>query len=467
MTLTLILSDLHVAAGRNPDSGKFSPLDDFQADEILARFLAHYDEEEKGHLILNGDTFDLTQVIDLPTDPREIQQLIGQPQLDRDRRCYGLGHTPPELCWKLERVALGHPIFFSALGAWVQRGHHLHFVIGNHDVELRYPAVRQRLVELIAAAQPDLAPSAVQPHVHFHAWYFYQPDQHLYTEHGGQYEPLANTDGDKIPACYFNNRYLFNMLEIRTPEADNISPFSRYIAWLVSTDTLATLYILIRRLPAFLRARRRTHHRLPPADLPDPRFPPPVEEAMKKAAVEQHRRIQRLGYRTSLLTVLAILLNLVAHVSLLLTVGLAVSGHIAWAILSLAVWPLARLVSTSIITNRLHRSMVVENDFLQEAARHIAPFLAGHGVRTIVFGHTHQADLCRFEDSVQYFNTGTWIPLFSDDTRLDARNQAYLFVEVRDGRSRLLRWNDGARQPETPIIIDRNAASRRRKGCRS
>lgn len=458
MTLTLVLSDLHIASGRNQASGKWSPLEDFHADCAFACLLAHYQDAD-AHLVLNGDTFDLSQVVELPP-PDELPALIGSSQLDRDRHRYGLGHSPLEVCWKLTQIAIGHPRLFEALAAWVRRQHHVHLAIGNHDPELRHPAAQNHLIQLIAQADHDLTADEVQPYVHFHSWYFHQPAQRLYIEHGSQYDPLSYVDDGRLPACYFNNRYLFNLLETRTPEADNIIPFTRYLAWLLSTDTIPTAIILLRQLPDFLCARRRASHSLPAAGPPDPRLPQHVEDAIRQAAADQRRLVRRITRRTALLTIVAMLLNLTAQLSPLAAVAFALTARPVSTILALAIWPLSRAVSSSIINTRLHRSLILEVNLLENAARQLAPILADHQISTLAFGHTHQPDVASLPGDMGYFNTGTWIPLFCDDTRLERRDQAHFFLQVHDGQARLLRWDDVAGQPESPVIIDRLSSPR-------
>lgn len=455
MTLTLIVSDLHIAAGCDPQTGKFSPLDDFHADSIMARFLAYYHADGPGaHLVLNGDTFDMNQVLELPSK-EEITTVVGPGGLDRDRRWYGLRHSVPEARWKLSRIAQGHTVLFAALAEWIDRGNELHIVIGNHDPELRFPAVQEHLAQILAQARTGLDVNTVRRRLHFYDWYLLQPEQGLYIEHGGQYEPLAYMEGGKLPACYYNNRYIFNFLEARTPEADNIFPFSRYLAWLLSTDTLPTLAILLRQLPDYWRARRAADTVLPLPASPPLKLPAEIEQVICQSRNLQHRHFHRVAWRTTFFTLLAILLNLFSYLCPLFAILALLTHQIALALLMLLAWPLARLSSQSIITNYLHRSFISESNFLQEAAATFAPLLATQNIRTVVFGHTHQPDIAQLPGNVRYFNTGTWVPIFSEDTRLDDREQVYLFVEVRDGNARLLRWRDETGQPETPIIIDR------------
>ena len=82
---------------------------------------------------------------------------------------------------------------------------------GNHDVELYWSAVQERMGELIADAYAKWHmdytkgrfPRSALPyhehlpatlndthlaHLHFPAWFYYEPDL-LFVEHGNQYDP--------------------------------------------------------------------------------------------------------------------------------------------------------------------------------------------------------------------------------------------------------------------------------------
>jgi len=71
----LIISDLHLSEGQDPVSGRFSPREDFFFDREFARFLAHHARQAAHNpthggrpwrLVLNGDAFDLLQVVAKP-----------------------------------------------------------------------------------------------------------------------------------------------------------------------------------------------------------------------------------------------------------------------------------------------------------------------------------------------------------------------------------------------------------------
>jgi len=70
----LIVSDLHLSEGLNPETAKFSNLEDFLFDDAFARFLRYHEEAKEQPdfggrpwtLILNGDLLDFLQVVSLP-----------------------------------------------------------------------------------------------------------------------------------------------------------------------------------------------------------------------------------------------------------------------------------------------------------------------------------------------------------------------------------------------------------------
>jgi UDP-2,3-diacylglucosamine pyrophosphatase LpxH len=56
---------------------------------------------------------------------------------------------PDDACKKLETIVTRDQPFFDALGKFVNKGHRLTVLLGNHDVELGLPPVQQKFVELL------------------------------------------------------------------------------------------------------------------------------------------------------------------------------------------------------------------------------------------------------------------------------------------------------------------------------
>lgn len=102
---------------------------------------------------------------------------------------------------RLEDLLDLHSDVFNALRTSVRRGVRLHFLCGNHDVELARPAVAARLSALLSPADPT--------RVTVHPWLLHVPHV-LLAEHGHLHHPLhripevlrtavSGTDGLNLP----------------------------------------------------------------------------------------------------------------------------------------------------------------------------------------------------------------------------------------------------------------------------
>ncbi|MEK7546335.1 MAG: hypothetical protein AAB554_04655 [Patescibacteria group bacterium] len=132
-----IFSDFHLGQGRRPD-GSWHPMEDFRSDDEFARMLHHIDERHAADVVVelhgNGDVFDFMAV-----------------------PCKGKYRAVPTLEAALEKlatIAAGHPKFFEAMRAFLsdRPNAEIVFTIGNHDQDLAWPEVQERLREIIAPA---------------------------------------------------------------------------------------------------------------------------------------------------------------------------------------------------------------------------------------------------------------------------------------------------------------------------
>lgn len=355
----LVLSDLHLSEGVDPRSGKLSRNEDFFHDNAFASMLSYHldlgrrpDTADHYHrpwkLIINGDIFDFLQVTSLPAEGDELEAVKGKrtyAELTPNERRYGLGTSAPETAWKLDRIAAGHALFFSALG-WFLAAHpdnELILIKGNHDVELFWPAVQRRMRERIATAyaawrhraaggqRPDhplwytddfparLDPTDLRARIRFPPWFHHEPDL-LYVEHGNQYDPanafvdflkpILPENNDKpeerrrvaLPSGSLFVRYLFNQVEDVHPFADNMKPMTSYLRWAFTKEPLATLRLLItnrRQLPGVignLLEKRADPVRGQPELQESLERPTPMEdsdEEMVRGADEPHLPLSR------------------------------------------------------------------------------------------------------------------------------------------------------------------------------
>jgi UDP-2,3-diacylglucosamine pyrophosphatase LpxH len=171
----IVVSDFHLATGRDPRTGVVDREESFFHDEAFSRFLDDLirqaaTEQRRFRLLILGDLLDFLRVRAESADGAG-----GQPSA-QDRTTLA----------KLEWIAAGHPHVFEALGRFVAAGFLLDVVPGNHDIELLRPAVQARFVEIVArSGGGSRAASAIT----VHPWIFYVPGL-LYAEHGQQYHDV-------------------------------------------------------------------------------------------------------------------------------------------------------------------------------------------------------------------------------------------------------------------------------------
>ncbi|MFT4626710.1 MAG: UDP-2,3-diacylglucosamine pyrophosphatase LpxH [Myxococcota bacterium] len=150
----IVLSDVEMGAG--------DIYDDFPHPQFLARCIDRWGSARGAlDLVFNGDTFDLLKVSVDGAWPALVTEAVA--------------------LHKFERVVAAHGLVFEALGRFLDApGRTVHFVVGNHDPELLFPAVQRRLQERIGA-QVKVHPVGVT-----------FGDVHI--EHGSQTDPMFKFD---------------------------------------------------------------------------------------------------------------------------------------------------------------------------------------------------------------------------------------------------------------------------------
>ncbi|MCM2278262.1 MAG: hypothetical protein NDJ89_09320 [Oligoflexia bacterium] len=131
----IIISDCHLSAGRFYE-GHLNPHEDFHFDEEMCRFFDYFSSGEYGEgpagpveveLFLNGDYLDFLNV---PLGG-EFEEAI----------------TEEIALQKLEAIIAGHPKVMEALRRFAAKpGKSITYLVGNHDAELCFPKVRERIV---------------------------------------------------------------------------------------------------------------------------------------------------------------------------------------------------------------------------------------------------------------------------------------------------------------------------------
>jgi UDP-2,3-diacylglucosamine pyrophosphatase LpxH len=156
-TSLIVLSDLHLADG-HPVLEGFRTQQQAALEGLLRAALA---QGEPTSLIINGDCFDF---------------LIVPPYLEDGWQ------TPQIALGKLEKIAQAHVPFFAALRDFTDQGGTVTFLPGNHDIELCFAEIRDRILQLIAGDQSR------QAGVFFGLDQSYRPLPDVSIEHGNQYD---------------------------------------------------------------------------------------------------------------------------------------------------------------------------------------------------------------------------------------------------------------------------------------
>lgn len=409
-----VVSDLHLSEGRDPLTKRFSEKEDFFFDGPFDRFLSHLEGESerrrrKWHLVIAGDMADFLQVTRLPEEP-------GFPLSEREKE-YGLGTSLEKSVWKMKVMMDGHWVFFKALGRFLSTGNLCTIITGNHDIEWTVPgqqgAFREEMKKYLPAGSGD-GNEIVSDAIDFCPWFYYEPGL-IWIEHGHQYDGMNAFDfpfapylpGSKelmLPAGSFFVRYLFNKVEQKDPFADNIKPLSKYVRKyglkLICSPKIiehACYFWEILSKTAKFRSEQ-------------------LEELRRKNEEGVFAEADRFE------------------------VGLEKLNAVR------------RLWAPSFIHNRSKRENLAH--FLTYKAgkeyRNIASVIQKQlGVRYVVFGHTHNADLFSIPagGNAEYANAGTWTKIFSSNPadRLVHDEQELVFIQIlkdENNKLELMKWRE-------------------------
>lgn len=154
------MSDIEIGAG--------GPTDDFPHDDWFAALLEERVclDDRPVDLVFDGDTIDFLKTSVDGAWPRYIDATIAQAKLDR--------------------IEAAHPLFFEAVRELLASGRcqRVIFVEGNHDYELVFPEIRQRIRRLLGQGERVIFPGT--------SWRMGD----LHVEHGHQTDVLFSTEPD-------------------------------------------------------------------------------------------------------------------------------------------------------------------------------------------------------------------------------------------------------------------------------
>jgi len=432
----LVVSDLHLGSGREKGTGRYRPRENFFADDAFYRFLMRQISRapEPGLLVLNGDTIDFVRIMGVPRTKgdfrkwrRNLAALGRERSVEELRRSideeeewrFGLRADEFKSVWRVRRVIRGHGEFFASLRSWVRAGGQIVFVKGNHDLELRWPLVREAIRLGIKGNEHGLR---VSERVRFSDRSVRLENLHI--EHGHRFEPATTVNGAattndgreiRLPVGSVMNRYLINKLEEIEPFLNNIKPA--------------------------LNAVRAVAHRHPC------RF----FRQLWRAAPYVCRSVRRHGFRNGIGILVYLAAALAFFIGLVLLTGVLVVTLLGFAVVLpiedvpvamprlLTTWHVILLVAIALpIADAMYRAVRrfgavlyrcvsrrrkfpdAEDRHAQKLFEHLQETCIPSDAENFygVIGHTHRPDVQVLDLSenrrLTYLNSGTWTPNWRD-----------------------------------------------------
>lgn len=170
----LVVSDLHIGEDLIEAIVEDRPQDPSDG-AAFQRFLAYYREHPSGglpwRLIIAGDMIDFVRARILDEVAVESDPLL------RAGRA-------------LDRIVAGETHPFAELARFIAAGNEVVILKGNHDVDLHWSEIRDRLVDHLVKLAP-CDPEQVRARLTFSRWFWHEKDL-LYVEHGNQYDRFCS-----------------------------------------------------------------------------------------------------------------------------------------------------------------------------------------------------------------------------------------------------------------------------------
>ena len=493
----VVISDLHLGRGKNPNTGRYYHLEAFFYDDDFLRFCRHLCAQASGRepfkLILNGDTFDFLRI------ERDETPGAGEGR-------YGPVLTPPVAAALQKQILDGHPDFVRGLAEILMAGHDVIFLPGNHDIELQWDSVQDVVREALAAAlsqleqeshdgdgecdgdnsgDGDSAASRAAARLRFEPWFYYEPGR-IWIEHGCQYDPensfryplrrgldtaadAVHGSENDLPLGNFFQRYLYNEFGHITFIVPSTRANLRYLRWFIFNQPALLIRVLLSHLPFLFQILRRLAKSIkatgPRHVLADNHQRELDELAETSGLGDKLREVDEFkdkradvvqATREFLLQTLklaAVFVVVTGMSAALWSLGfMSISGLRSGigfkALLFLGLNLVALFVTFGLILFSLRRFATgPPNRPLRRAAAKIAKLL---DVELVTFGHTHEEVIYPVLPPIDqrrgwYFNTGTWISVFTHDVFLPRDRVQYTFLKVSGQLRRAPAMEPGSR----------------------
>lgn len=368
----IVISDCHLSAGRFFE-GHLNPHEDFYFDDEMCEFFNYFSTGKYGEgsqgsveveLFINGDYFDFLNV----PYHGEFEESI----------------TEDIALYKAEAIISGHPKVMAALRKFASLpGKSITYLIGNHDAELFFPKVRERIIrEWDPHGQfPSEKVRIIvdRDRVRF--------DGGVEIHHGNQFEAVHQLN------------FTEPLLGVKRPEEQSEGQSARqldgwaYLDQPVLNIPWGSFYVL--------------------------------------------KIVNRLKWEREYL-------DKIRPIKVYVLFGLLLDPWftLKFCFLSIYYFIRTRFVYSPKRQSKLRVTAEIlkqETDFLLDLEKQARRLLDQEDqVSTVIFGHTHKPMNKVYPDGKQYINTGTWTKMINADWRSIGRSQyclTFALVRIRNGKS--------------------------------
>jgi len=455
----LLISDLHLGSHLKPRLRGEEVHLASRIEEEFPRFTDHHLEIARARgvgwqLVVNGDFIDFWNVV---LDERE-------------------GETSEDLAVRrLHAVLDAHPAVEDSLARFLEAGHGIAFVTGNHDAELLYGGVRRAIVERIEGAMStDEGDASITRtgtvrldmmragKIRFVRWFLREPGG-AWIEHGHKFDPSCATPAALSPTR--GGALVQTVAEVATRSFANVMPEIDYDA----PDKFSTLdyarwalargwRFVIRVVLLYLRMVGRILGLWVGAGRVDAEGQADHDAQLGRIAANAGLQMSALAALENMApppaaTTVGGLVKLTALDHLLMLLGpvaLAVFAWLAgWISLALGLVLAFAIGGAGVAFQRRGRQRRdVARDMLNVAAG------VGHatGVPLVLMGHSHHGQLER-RGEVVYANSGSWLDGSHLYVERDPQTHRLVRVELRQWRNGGVRCLDAMTvvQPDEPV----------------
>jgi UDP-2,3-diacylglucosamine pyrophosphatase LpxH len=429
---TAIISDLHLTdsepprhkvKSRHPLWKKFKTKE-FYIDDPLSRFLDHIQKEAAGNeveLVLNGDIFDFDSVMSLPEKP------VYKVNWLETRR--GLFPRQEKSLFKIKIILEEHKLFTDSLRNFMNNGHKVIIIPGNHDVELHFPEVQSYIRDVFNLAEDK------KNNLVFTSW-FYISNKDTLIEHGHQQDPYCICENPLNPFLLdynelsvrlpFGNvacRYMMNGLGLFNPHVEKnyimsvpeyINFFLKYlitaqplIIWTWLWGSVATLWhVTIDRFATPFKGDISQEVRVNNAAISSQATPSMVRQLQELFVVPATNNPILIAKELWLDRLFLILFSFLVMFNVVSMISDYMQISLFWVFL-----PFALFIPFFLFYARSVTSLVSEYKEPSEVLLSRQSEITG--VKRIVYGHTHIARH-EYYGHVEHLNSGTWSPAFTD-----------------------------------------------------